>query len=141
MPWAKLDDRFHENKKVRRAWRRCPEALGLHVLAITYCAGNLTDGIVDREFVEDRVPNTRARDRMIATLTGEELWHEHPDGWEIHDYNEFNPTRASIEARRQARSEAARAAAVARWAADAKTHSTTHAKSHAERMPERMRIA
>lgn len=115
MPWARLDDRFHDNRKVRRVWRRCPEALGLHVMAITYCAAHLTDGIVDADFVEDRAPVTRSRDRMTAALVEAGLWRTVEDGWEINDFTTFNGTRAAIEARRRAKQEAGKAGASARW--------------------------
>lgn len=115
MAWARLDDRFHDNRKVRRAWRRCPAAIGLHVMAITYCAGHLTDGVVDLDFVEDRMPSARLRDRAVGTLVDAGLWHVVDDGWKIHDFAEFNGTRAEVEARRAAKSEAGKKGANARW--------------------------
>lgn len=115
MPWARLDDRFHENRKVRRLWRQYPAAVGLHVMAITYSAGNLTDGVVDLEFVEERVPDGRTRKSLTDALVGLNLWHTHPEGWEINDYNEFNPTRKSVESRRADKAAAGKKGAAARW--------------------------
>ncbi len=104
MPWAKLDDRFHDNPKIRKAWRACPASIGLHVMAITYSAGNLLDGRVPAEFVEDQIPNVRARQAALDALTAGEppLWHQRADGeWEINDYLAFNPSKADVEAKRQ----------------------------------------
>lgn len=115
MPWAKLDDRFHENRKIRRVWRRQPVAIGLHVMAITYCAGHLTDGHVDVDFVEDRLPVARQRERAVQALVDAELWHEVDGGWQIHDFTSFNQTRADAEARRQAKVEAGKKGAESRW--------------------------
>jgi hypothetical protein len=102
--WARLDDRFHDNRKIRRLWRRNVGAVGLHVMAITYCAGNETDGLVDLEFVEERVPQARERDPMVAALVDIGLWVASEDGlsWRIHDYLEFNPSHESLVAKRAA---------------------------------------
>lgn len=116
--WARFDDRFHENRKIKRLWRRCPAALGLHVMAITYCAGHLTDGMVDEDFVEEKMPVKRARDKAVATLVEVGLWLPEVDGWQIKDFAEFNETRADIEARRAAKSEAGKKGAAKRWSKD-----------------------
>ena len=115
MPWAKLDDRFHENRKVRKAWRQCPTAIGLHVLALTYCAGHLTDGLVDEEFVQERLPAARMRERVLSVLIGCELWFPVDKGWLINDYLEYNPTRADVETQRSKKSAAGKSGANARW--------------------------
>lgn len=101
MSWAKLDDRFHENRKVRGLWRRNPAALGLHVMALTYCAGHETDGVVDVEFVEDKVPGQSVRAKMTQALVDAGMWVEHENGWLIHDFLDFHPSRAALEERRK----------------------------------------
>lgn len=115
MPWARLDDRFHDNRKVRRVWRSCPAAIGLHVMAITYSAGHLTDGFVDNEFVEDRMPVTRQREKAISMLVEVGMWHADADGWRIHDFAEYNVTRKSALEKHESRSEAGKKGANARW--------------------------
>ena len=102
MSWAKLDDRFDDNRKVKRVWLTCPQALGLHVMALTYCTRHHTDGLVDREYVTEKAPSARQRDRMTAALVDAGLWDEHADGWTIHDFLDFNPSRADIEEKRRA---------------------------------------
>lgn len=99
MTWAKIDDQFHSHPKIRRAWK-CRPALGLHVLALSYCADQLTDGIVDLAFVEERLPAKRERNSVISALTSAGLWREHPDGFEINDYLDYNPSRDGVLARR-----------------------------------------
>ena len=105
MSWARLDDRFDDNRKVKRVWLTCPQALGLHVMALTYCTRHHTDGLVDREYVTEKAPAARQRDRMTAALVDAGLWDEHADGWTIHDFLEFNHSRQEIEDRRQADAE------------------------------------
>lgn len=101
MTWAKLDDRFHENRKVRGLWRKQPAALGLHVLALTYCSGHETDGKVDVEFVEDKVASAVTRRKLTAALVDAGMWI--PDGadWWIHDYLDYHPSRKTLEAKRE----------------------------------------
>ncbi len=115
MSWAKLDDQFHAHRKAMKAWRGHPRALGLHMLAMSYCAGHLTDGLVDDEFVEEKVPAKRERELTTAALVDADLWAREDGGWRIHDWLEFNPSRADTldkrhkEADRKARGRAKQA--------------------------------
>lgn len=115
MSWAKLDDRFHENRKIKRAWRRFPAALGLHVMAITYCAGHATDGFVDAEFVEEKMPRERDFARAVEVLVDAGLWEAVEDGWVIHDFLDYNPSRSDREKQHQAKVEAGRRGGRAKW--------------------------
>lgn len=115
MPWARLDDRFHDNRKVRRVWRRCPEAIALHIFAITYSACHELDGHVDTDWVEDTIPNDRRRQKLTDALVDAQLWHVNGTGWEINDYLEYNPSHADLEAKRETRRAAGHAGASARW--------------------------
>lgn len=113
MSWAKIDDQFHGHRKATKAWRGHPRALGLHLLAMSYCAGHLTDGLVDDEFVEEKIPAKRERDAVTNSLVEAELWEREDDGWRIHDWLDFNPSRTDTldkrrkEADRKARGRAA----------------------------------
>lgn len=102
MSWAKLDDRFHENRKVRGLWRKQPAALGLHVLALTYCAGHETDGEVDLEFVEDKVPTAATRRKLTGALVDAGMWVPDGDHWRVHDYLDYHPSRATLDEKREA---------------------------------------
>lgn len=105
MSWAKFDDRFHEHRKVKRVWRADPSAVGLHVMAVTYCCGHETDGLVDAEFVEEKMPRKADRERAVAALVEAGVWSVVPDGWQVHDYLDYNPSRADLEAKRAADAE------------------------------------
>lgn len=100
MTWARLDDRFHEHRKVKSAWHVDPGAVGLHVVAITYCAGHETDGLVDVEFVREKLPRQRDRDRLIGALVNAGLWEPVDDGWLLHDFLDYNPSKASLDEKR-----------------------------------------
>lgn len=100
MSWAKIDDALHAHPKVARAWKAHPRAVGLHLLAVSYCSAYLTDGRVDLEFVEGKMPVVRERAAVTQALVAAGLWVEADDGWLIHDWHDFNPTRAEVLERR-----------------------------------------
>lgn len=101
MSWAKLDDQFHAHRKAKKAWRGHPRALGLHLLAISYCAGHLTDGFVDDEFVEEKLPAPRERAAVTSALEDAGLWAREGEGWRINDWLDFNPSRDEVLDRRR----------------------------------------
>jgi hypothetical protein len=105
--WARLDDRFHDNRKIKRLWQTKPAAVALHVMAITYCALNETDGEIDPEFVLEKVPVKRDRDAMTTALCNTGLWVLSNNGrsFLVNDYLEYNPSRASLDEKRAADAE------------------------------------
>lgn len=90
MPWAKIDDRLHNHPKALSAGL---PALGLHLLALSFCACYLTDGFV---------PNTwiKARRKLAEKLVLAGLWERAEDGYQIHHYLEYNPSRKDVETER-----------------------------------------
>lgn len=101
MPWVKLDDQIMRNPKVRGISR---DAFALHVAGLCYCATALTDGrIPDRDLplvaAEALAPESSASDLEKA-----DLWERTDDGWMIHDYLDYQPSRADVmDDRRKAR--------------------------------------
>lgn len=102
MAWARFDDRFHGNPKVMGVWHTCPEAIGLYVMSVTYCAQHETDGLVHDWFLQTLQPTKSKRQRLTSALLNAGLFAEHEAGYLINDYLEFNPSKADLEARRQA---------------------------------------
>ena len=132
MPWVRLDDQFPIHRKVGAL----PDnAFRLHVEAICWCARNLTDGVVSREDLP-QVTRIGKPQRLVTHLVDRGLWHEHGhqctsehcppsngDGWVIHDYWEYQPSREKAIA--QKRQKAQRQA---RWMAKRKGLSTARGK-------------
>jgi hypothetical protein len=100
MTWARLDDQFHAHRKIRQAWHQAPASIGLHVMALTYCACFETDGFVDTAFVTEKLPVKSARDAAVRALIECGMWRELDNGYVIHDYLDYNPSRAQIVERR-----------------------------------------
>lgn len=101
MAWAKLDDLYDDNRKIKRAWRQHPRAVGLHAMAITYCARHETDGVVDLEWIEERLPTAKERNSVIAVLIDCGLFEAAPNGdLRVHDYLTYNRSKSAAEVER-----------------------------------------
>lgn len=102
MAWARLDDGFYDHPKTISLWRRSPGAVGLHVRAITYCAKHLTDGHISEEVVNGMAPLQRDREAMVKALITEGQWYENgEDGFVIHDYLDWNPSKEEVLEKRR----------------------------------------
>lgn len=114
MPWANLDDQFPKHPKVVGL---SDGAFRLHVAGICYCAQYKTDGRIDSDAVSTLVPRYKAK--TLEDLLGRRLWLPVANGYEIHDYLQWNRSRADIEAEQdrlhKLRSAAGRKGAQVRW--------------------------
>lgn len=99
MGWVKLDDRFPSNPKVVGLTLR---AKWLYIEGLCYCAGALSNGRIPRT-VARKLGSLKSAHELIAAG----LWTDEPDGFYVHDYLAYNPTKAQAEARSLARSNAA----------------------------------
>lgn len=101
MPWVKLDDRFPSHRKIALLSDR---AFRLHVSAMCWCAENLTDGrISERELaLVTRIRGVKATAKQLEEAG---LWDRTEDGWEIHDYLDYNPSREQVLAERKRNAE------------------------------------
>jgi len=121
--WVKLDDGFTEHPKIARvgavgAW--------LQIQALCYANRNLTDGFIPdgiaRSFLSRGVTRLEHRDQgtlvwtlgehngmqgldlpdvdWLALMVDARLWEIVEGGYVIHDYREYQPTRAEVLAER-----------------------------------------
>jgi hypothetical protein len=86
------------------------EAKLLHLFGIVHCSKNLTDG-----FVSEKIAPTLGRfagigdyDTAVVQLVEAGLWDETEGGYNVHDYLEYNYSKAEIETLREERKEAGR---------------------------------
>jgi hypothetical protein len=108
MSWAKFDDRFPKHRRIRKL---SDAAFRLHVSGICYSSEYLLDGHIAPEDLED-CADIRKPELAAAELVKSGRWHLpghdcdsqwcYPidDGWLIHNYLEFNPSREKVEAER-----------------------------------------
>jgi hypothetical protein len=130
--WLRVDDGFGEHEKIIDLSDR---AFRLHVIALCYCARNLTDGLLRERQLATVCAITKATVRHLDELVTAGLWEPEGDSYRINDYLEYNPTKKKVKERRQARSDAGKRGSDARWngkahgKSDGKTHDKTHGKS------------
>lgn len=90
--WFKVDDSLATHPKVLEAGNA---AMGLWVRAGAWCAQQLTDGFVSAAAVS--MLGTRDE---AETLVAADLWTEVEGGFEFHQWDERQPSRADAEDRR-----------------------------------------
>lgn len=112
MPWVRFDDQFSIHRKVAGL---SDAAFRLHVAAIFWCARNLTDGVVPEEDLVDVCARVRKPARFAAECVKRDAWHDarhecgsekcaapvDADGWVIHDYLVYQPSKAQVMADRE----------------------------------------
>lgn len=107
MPWVKLDDGFPFNRKAIIAGK---DGRAMYVTALCWTSGQLTDGFIDDAVVPMLAAVSEVADAQATAehLVAVGLWERTPDGYEIHDYHDYNPPSDEVKAMRKARAEAGR---------------------------------
>lgn len=100
MTWFRLDDGFSEHHKVAEL---TAVAFRLHVSAFCYCSRNLTDGVLTSKATKTLCTHSNAASKHVSELVKASLWEHRPDGYYIHDYLDYNPSKAEVLARRAAK--------------------------------------
>lgn len=98
MAWLRIDDRVRTHPKIVQAG---PAAAWLWFCGICYCREHLTDGFIPALILPTLVPGMSQVKRPIAALLAAGLWHEREGGYEVHDFLDWNPTRAEIVQRQR----------------------------------------
>lgn len=98
MTFVRMDDHFPQHPK---ALALEDAAFAMHVRAICYCSTQLSDGLV-RSGALPLLTRHRKPLSLVAALVKEGLWEPQEDGWIIHDYLDWQESRASVLAKREA---------------------------------------
>lgn len=96
MTWVRLDDLFPDHPKIMGLSDR---AFRLHIVGLCYSARALTDGHVPEQIVHR---SCRNHARVVSELVDAGIWAKRGDGYDIHDYTEYQPTREKVLAERDA---------------------------------------
>jgi len=112
MTWVRLDEQFAQHPKTLQAG---PLGLAMQVAALCYCNLYLTDGYVPAataatllrfdniDVLDENGQATRMSwQHVVGALVDAGLWITVPGGWEIHDFNQYQPTREQVLADREA---------------------------------------
>lgn len=98
MTWLKTDDKFPEHRKIRRLSHG---AFRLHVTAMCYAAHDETDGRLATDDIAE-MQHGKSLARFVPELIAAGLWEQVKGGYRIHDFLDWNPSHAQLEAERAA---------------------------------------
>lgn len=108
MSWARYDDELSMNKKVGRLRAKGVDgiaAIGLHLLANTYCRHNGTAGEVEAHVPE--LLAGKCGPKLARLLAEVGMFDVTESGWSIHDFEEFHdptdpdPNRSAADRKRE----------------------------------------
>src|SRR3990170_7480618 len=122
MPWIRVDDHYDEHPKFARAG---PLGMAMWLAGLAYCNRNLTDGFIpwtiartlmSWDYLDATGPTHIYVDSGNVTceyvtglLLDVGLWDEVDGGYRVHDYVDFQPTKAQVRAERATKIAAGRA--------------------------------
>ena len=118
--WVRIEEDFYGNRKVLAV---SAETVGVFVLSLSWCNHQKTDGFIWRP----ALPFIKAKPRNIRELVKVEMWLPVKDGWEIHDYAEYQRTAAFWEDLAAKKADAGRKGAAARW--NGSSHGSSYGKT------------
>lgn len=123
MPWVRLDDRFGDHPKFQRSGHLYPLLLALQVVALCESAKALADGALPRRRAlalaaliaegmtvkdDNGDPLDMTATLLVQAMVDAGLWDRAGTGYQIHDYHDYQPTRAQVQARRDGTKERVR---------------------------------
>lgn len=115
MTWVRLDEEFYHHPKVVQVG---PLGMAMQVAALCYSNRYLTDGFISRKIAPGLIDLDgvlfRDEDTEIANgwhaplwpmvveaLVEAGLWEPVKGGWKIHDYEDYQPSKAEVEVQRE----------------------------------------
>jgi len=98
MTWGRIDDKLHSSPKWRSATKG---ARSLWTTALSWSMDQLTDGAIPR-YMLPVLDGTKAE---AASLVACGLWRATDEGWQFHDWEDYQPSRAQVLAERDAAKE------------------------------------
>ncbi len=133
MTWVRFDDQFDIHRKVDGL---SDAAYRLHTKAIFWSARNTTDGQIRQRELRQILARPRV-DQLAGQLVDAGVWHETghgcedcaqpTDGWVIHDYLKYQPSRVQVDKDRDAKTERQRRWREARKGGSSRNDASTNA--------------
>lgn len=96
MPYLNLDDNFADHPKVDAL---SDGAFRLHVAGLCYAAKNLTDGHIAKNRAPRLTPTYKSG--YLTELLEAAIWVPAPGGYQIHDYLDWNKSKAWWDVKRE----------------------------------------
>jgi hypothetical protein len=109
MSWVKVDDQFPRHRKVQAAGaelgkRGIGRVISVWLEGQCYAAGQLTDGFIPRAIVANITSDDKPF-QVAEKLVKYALWHDAPGGYQIHDYEHYNPSAVKSKAQKDLKSD------------------------------------
>ncbi|QIG57731.1 replication initiation protein [Arthrobacter phage Shoya] len=99
MAWFKVDDGLHASRKLLKIPKRARfAAVGLWTIAGSWCADQLTDGVVPDYMLEA----WGAPPSAPQSLVDAELWDRESGGYVFRNWHEYQPSKQDVDAERAA---------------------------------------
>ncbi len=100
MSWVRIDDKFFSNKKTLAVSK---DAKLLYLSAICHAGAHLTNGFIHLKEVPVLAAQCEIKgaSRLIKELVAESMWVPVEDGYQIHDYLEYNSSAEDVERERE----------------------------------------
>jgi hypothetical protein len=99
MVWFKVDDQLHSHPKTRRAGL---DAMGLWVVCGSYSMAYKTDGFVPGWLVSGWKNGPKLAQKLVSSGYWTRAIRDSESGWQFHDWADYQPLSAEIEAEREA---------------------------------------
>lgn len=111
MTWIKIDDQMFMHPKVRSVG---PLGLALQIAALSYANSLRTDGELPKNLARTLLELPRPK-AVIDKLVEAGIWEDKGEHYQIHDYLDYQASRAQIETAREASRQAGKRGAAKRW--------------------------
>lgn len=99
MPWVRFDDDFPDHWKIEPL---SDGAYRLHTTAIFRSSKWLTDGYLPKNRLDLVAPRRMKRPgKYVSELEGAGLWEPTDDGWQLHDFLDYQPSKEQVTAERK----------------------------------------
>jgi hypothetical protein len=99
MPWVRYDDDFPNHWKIEPL---SDAAYRLHTTAIFWVAKQLTDGYLPENRLDLIAPRRMKRpQKYVSELVAAGVWEPVDGGWQLHDYLDYQPSKAQVKAERE----------------------------------------
>ena len=102
MAWYKVDDRLPTSRKLMRIPRLDrPAAIGIWTLAGAWSMHEMTDGFVPAYAIEEWGGDDTHADALVTAGMWERDERDGDSGYQFVNWDEYQPTKADVEARRE----------------------------------------
>lgn len=112
MSWGRVDDSMLNHRKFEGL---ALAAVGLWCRGLAYCSNQLTDGVIPTNVVARLARSHQAAKKLARILVERRLWDQREDGYMMHNYLKWNPSKEQVLATQASRRLGAAITNTHRW--------------------------